>query len=88
MKWIVFCLLGMLMLAQGQAVSQKLLATEEQPASFLQNETVKPVVLIQDRQACADTGCDVSLTSNHVCNSECNNAECAYDGYDCGGSFW
>lgn len=76
------------MLTPAQTVGQKLLSSEEQPASFLQKGTVDPLVLIQDAEACRATGCDTAYTSNHVCNSECNNAECAYDGYDCGGSFW
>ena len=87
MKWIVFCLLGMIMLAPAQTVSQKLLASEDQPASFLQSENVDPLVLIQDQEACAATGCTLSLTSNKVCNQECNNSACGYDGWDCG-SFW
>ncbi len=82
MKLIVFCLLGMIIACSSQTVSQKLLASEEQPASFLQNEGVKPLILI-DKAACEAAGCIISYLGDGICNFGCYNAECNYDNNDC-----
>ena len=72
MKWIVICAFGMLMLASGQVVSQKLLAGDE-PTSLLQ----------QDDNTCQSFGCDLSLRGNGVCDSSCDFWQCDFDGKDC-----
>ena len=77
MKLIVFCLLGMIIACSSQTVSQKLLASEEQPASFLQTEGAI------DEAACEAAACNIKDIGNQYCNWTCYNEECNFDGGDC-----
>ncbi len=76
MKWIITFLLAILMLTSGQAVSQKLLASQEQPESFLQAYETK----------CSDYGCFYAYRGDGVCDKVCNNKLCNYDDGDCASS--
>lgn len=73
MKWIVLCAFGMLVLASGQVVNQKLLGGDE-PTSFLEADY---------DSICQSFGCDLSLKGNGSCDSSCNYWQCDYDGGDC-----
>jgi hypothetical protein len=74
----------MIIACSAQTVSQKLLASEEQPASFLQSEEIKSHQVITDVKGCQATGCDTSLAGNGTCDYYCNNSVCKYDSGDCG----